>query len=293
MPSERRAFTLIELLVVVAIVALLVSILLPSLSAARRTTRTVLCGTNLRQLAAGWTLYAQDNQDIAVAARAPAFGGDGVYFVGNGYKYRPRWHIRLGSTVAIYAFDAPSRENSHQNITNRLLLCPETPDWASERNTAYGYNYQFLGNDRFLAGTERFIRFPVKVSGLRAGGTVMAADALGTAAEFAENVRKPYRKDGGADLPAIGNHAYLLDPPRLTASSDRCDNGKRSAPDPRHAGKATFVFCDGHVEPRTAEQVHYRRNFDGRYAVSDPQTANVLFSGTGRDDDPPPRLPGS
>jgi prepilin-type N-terminal cleavage/methylation domain-containing protein/prepilin-type processing-associated H-X9-DG protein len=292
MLGKRRAFTLIELLVVVAIIALLVSILLPSLSAARRTTRTVLCGTNLRQLATGWMLYAQDNQDVAVAARAPTFGGDGVYFVGNGHKYRPRWHIRLGTAVAIYAFDTPSREDVHQNITNRLLLCPETPDWTSERNTAYGYNYQFLGNDRFRPGTERFIRFPVKISAVRAGGTVLAADALGTAAELAENARKPYRKDGGVDLSAVGNHAYLLDPPRLTDNSDRCDADRRSAPDPRHAGKATFVFCDGHVELRTPERMHYRQNADGSFPVSDPNTANVLFSGTGRDDDPPPKTLG-
>ncbi len=287
MQRKQRAFTLIELLVVVAIISLLMSILMPSLSAARRSTRAVLCGTNLRQLGTGWALYAQDNQDIAVAARAPSFGGDGVYFVGNGYKYRPRWNVRLGSAVAIYAFDTPSRENVHQNITNRLLLCPDLPDWASERNTAYGYNYQYLGNDRFLAGTERFIQFPVKVTAMRAGGTVLAADALGTAAEFADSARKPYRKDGGADFAAVGNHAYLLDPPRLTDSSDRCDGGKRSAPDARHAGKASFVFCDGHVEARTPEQMYYRRNPDGSFVVSAPQTANVLFSGTGRDDDPP------
>jgi prepilin-type N-terminal cleavage/methylation domain-containing protein/prepilin-type processing-associated H-X9-DG protein len=287
MQFRRCAFTLIELLVVVAIVSLLMSILMPSLSAARRSTRTVLCGTNLRQLATGWALYAQDNQDIAVAARAPAFGGDGVYFVGNGYKYRPRWHVRLGSAVAIYAFDNPSPENVHQNITNKLLLCADLPDWTSERNAAYGYNYQFLGNDRFLAGTQRFIQFPIKVTAIRSGGTVLAADALGTAAEFAESARKPYRRDGGADLTALGNHAYLLDPPRLTGISDRCDSGKRSAPDARHAGKANFVFGDGHVEPRTPEQMYYRRGADGGFLVSDPQSANVLFSGTGRDDDPP------
>lgn len=55
-----RAFTLIEVLVVVAIIALLVAVLLPSLSAAREQARTVVCQTRLRELYNGHSLYAQD-----------------------------------------------------------------------------------------------------------------------------------------------------------------------------------------------------------------------------------------
>ena len=54
------AFTLIELLVVVAIIALLVSILLPSLSRARMQAKTVLCMSNARQIAQAFHFYAQD-----------------------------------------------------------------------------------------------------------------------------------------------------------------------------------------------------------------------------------------
>lgn len=55
-----KGFTLIELLVVVAIIALLISILLPSLSKARAQARTTLCGSRISQLTKAMMLYAED-----------------------------------------------------------------------------------------------------------------------------------------------------------------------------------------------------------------------------------------
>jgi len=55
-----RGFTLIELLVVVSIIALLISILLPALGAARRTAQIVQDMSNLRQMEIASTVYSDD-----------------------------------------------------------------------------------------------------------------------------------------------------------------------------------------------------------------------------------------
>lgn len=60
----RRGFTLIELLVVVSIISLLISILLPALSKARKSAWTARCAINLKQVGIAAVLYAQDSRDV-------------------------------------------------------------------------------------------------------------------------------------------------------------------------------------------------------------------------------------
>lgn len=60
----RKSFTLIELLVVVAIIAVLISILLPAVAAARRQAKLMVCATNLRQVMIACLNYCQQENEF-------------------------------------------------------------------------------------------------------------------------------------------------------------------------------------------------------------------------------------
>src|SRR5262245_33964469 len=64
-PSQRRSgFTLIEWLVVAAIIALLVSILLPSLARAREMAKRTNCAANMKAIATGCLVYADGSKGV-------------------------------------------------------------------------------------------------------------------------------------------------------------------------------------------------------------------------------------
>jgi len=71
---RRGAFTLIEVLVVVAIIALLVAILLPSLSRAREMSRRTICLHNTKMLGQCWQIYQVENKGAFISGVAAANG---------------------------------------------------------------------------------------------------------------------------------------------------------------------------------------------------------------------------
>ncbi len=63
MERKIKAFTLIELLVVISIIAMLLAVLMPTLSKARDQARKVLCANNLRTMATGDLMYSQESDN--------------------------------------------------------------------------------------------------------------------------------------------------------------------------------------------------------------------------------------
>lgn len=78
----RNGFTLIELLVVISIIALLIALLLPSLSAAKRASRATACLSNQRQVGIGQTAFSIDNN-----GQFPLVADFDAYFAGEFYTW--------------------------------------------------------------------------------------------------------------------------------------------------------------------------------------------------------------
>ena len=284
------AFTLIELLVVIAIIAILISILLPALSAARGQAKATICATRLRTMGQGLVLYANVNHDTLPPARLPKLDEDHWRFrvPGGAWKYRPTFLVMMATQLGLPPFADPQpsktsidmydQPGDRQNYSSEQYVCPEVPDWVDERNGAYGYNYQFLGNARLLDGDNHrsFKNWPVRSANVRSPASCVAvADSLGTAASFLPRQRLPYEDNdpgnskSGRTLNARGNEGFNLDPPHVDpengemASLKDYSHTARTAIHERHRNKGNVLWVDGHCSGETLESLGYRVSENG------------------------------
>ena len=299
--GTRKAFTLIELLIVIAIIGLLMSILVPALSGARRIAKSTVCATRLRTLGQGLVLYANAHNDDLVPGRLPKIDDDHWRIrVEGGIKYRPTFLTMMASQVGLPPFDDPQpsktsidtygQPGDRQNYSNEQYICPQVPDWTDERNGCYGYNYQFLGNARLWDKNDltSYKNWPVKSSSVRSPARCVAvADCVGTAASFPRHKRGPYEDNlpgdskSGRTVNAMGNEGFNLDPPRVDPERGEmawlkggADNA-RSALHERHGGKGNVLWVDGRCSGETLESLGYKVRDDG---LVDLDGDNHLFS---------------
>src|SRR5436853_3186256 len=139
--SHRRGFTLVELLVVIGIIAVLIGILMPALSAARKQANTLKCLAHLRGIGQAFKLYANDSRDFWPVGRQdyPDTGTSlpNATLPGTGNKYWPdellKYVSRAGSGIQE---SATGGENGSFAETQKSVIwgCPE---WNG-RGNIYG-----------------------------------------------------------------------------------------------------------------------------------------------------------
>ena len=142
MAKGRKGFTLLELLILVVVIALLAALLFPVFARARRSARGNVCIHNLRQLAAGLLMYAQDND-----GRAPGVGhpyASGAWAGGWPRNEYVLWEVMIDPYVGNRtAFNCPDAINS--SLPNEdwdgwyLVGVPLPADWDGVP-VSYGIN---------------------------------------------------------------------------------------------------------------------------------------------------------
>jgi prepilin-type N-terminal cleavage/methylation domain-containing protein/prepilin-type processing-associated H-X9-DG protein len=253
---RQRGFTLVELLVVIGIIALLISILLPALSKARRAANTVKCGANLHAMGQAMALYV--NQFHCYPGHAGRDSGTTFAI----------WPVRLRNMMAgnTKIFNCPAQPagygdwsswiaNASQVAVNKATIADT--GWGYDvgeplldvHNLVFSYGYNDWGS--INVGLEPYLG----VGGDCWWGDIDNRANAGTWIRCIEpNASKIARS---ADLivicdistpgPGSGNWNFNVDPTSLDGTQQ---------PSRIHDGSSNCLYCDGHVSvKRQAELV--------------------------------------
>ena len=220
--SLRAAFSLLEMLVVLSVIALLLALMLPALTKARRAGRNLKCVANLRQVGERFIVFADD---WAYASRGDRNGRSNFYIE--------------DFQESIYLVDEfwqnPSAIRETMDASTQPLMCPEGPIELKRRANRPCSDGAVYPKENVSVGFNRRLHRPEAT----AAQTLLTSRILNY-----PNVPLALDVDGLGISPPDGN-AYYVAPPQATA--DGYDNGAYWIPAMRHEGKLNVAFVGGHV----------------------------------------------
>jgi len=148
MPRIRpriRAFSLVELIVVIGIIALLISILMPTLAKARRAAINTQCAANLRQIAVAFNNYLIDSRG-SVFWRAPDVNQDGVeWYV---YGGRETGNAYVGPQGDLFNKIIPRPLNKYVGGQLKVFYCPSDDviaPWSDMYGGPVAIHHEWVG----------------------------------------------------------------------------------------------------------------------------------------------------
>lgn len=144
---SRPGFTLLDLLVSMAVIAVLISLMVPALSKVRETTRQVVCASNMRQLSLGMAMYADDYRShlpYSVSYTKSLFDPTFEPLLLQTVRVSGAWD-GLGQTFPQYlpapgVFYCPSHQGRHTLVNFQMA-------WNGSSGQDIRTNYQFRGGD--------------------------------------------------------------------------------------------------------------------------------------------------
>jgi prepilin-type N-terminal cleavage/methylation domain-containing protein len=154
---RRSGFTLIELLVVIAVIAMLLAILLPSLRKAKALTKRIACQSNLKQIAAAWSMYLDDNN-------GRFYQGKNANLNYGGWRGMMGWSARPLNKYFNLPVDLP--EELETKDDSKIFCCPAdrggVPGYAVTEKahdylgTSFQTNLMLIGPDQVLVLPDAF-----------------------------------------------------------------------------------------------------------------------------------------
>jgi prepilin-type N-terminal cleavage/methylation domain-containing protein/prepilin-type processing-associated H-X9-DG protein len=300
--KARAAFTLIELLVVVAIIALLISILLPSLGKAREQARLTVCAEHLRSWGQGFHVYAASYDNALPldgdngTATAPigkwtdtALWFNGVAAMANNHAYND---LQLQQPGEANAYSAPAPHVGLPGIgSNDIWICPSALDATGGKGlneTTNGF-FQATGwTDTFGTQTRDMLLCYGMNSQLRnityvAGATYPGVPNPSKAPDISKLTQlEPYSSFVLiAEKRVSWGELNTQDPIQTTTIQQQSLIQSKVAPKrftARHKSGGNICFADAHVEWFTFDKVNAADNVSTQFPVQYNQPGTMLWA---------------